>query len=123
MRITCTQCGQLVSAAWKVVKGSYTVLYFNRGGDGRGIVRTRLQLRDQTSTPPPPLNILGELVSVVSRCADDEIGAAGGHFVSYHQVEGNWFINDDNRILKICTYHPFNQTLGYETVDLLCFKN
>ena len=123
MRITCTQCGQLVSAAWKVVKGSYTVLYFNRGGDGRGIVWTRLQLRDQTSTPPPPLNILGELVSVVSRCADDEIGAAGGHFVSYHQVEGNWFINDDNRILKICTYHPFNQTLGYETVDLLCFKN
>ena len=123
MRITCTQCRQQVSATWKVVKGAYTVLFFNRGGDGRGTVRTRLQLRDQTRTPPPPLDFLGELVSVVSRCADDEIGAAGGHFVSYHHVDGSWVKNDDNRVLKMCTYHPFNQTLGYETVDLLCYKN
>ena len=74
--------------------------------DGRGIVRTRLQLRGQTSTPPPPLDFLGDLVSVVSSSADDEISAAGGHFVSYHQADGNWFINDDNRILKICLYLP-----------------
>ena len=123
MRITCTQCGQHCSASWNVVKGSYTVLYFNRGGDGRGTVRTRLQLRDQTRNPPPPLDYLGELVSVVCRCADDEIGSAGGHFVSYHQVEGRWFKNDDHRILTICNFHPFNQTHGFETVDLLCFKN
>ena len=123
MRITCPQCGQLTSATWNVVRGAYTVLYFHRGGDGRGIVRTRLQARDQTRSPPPPLDFLGELVSVVSRCADDEIGASGGHFLSYHQVDGRWFMNNDNRVLKICNHHPLNQTQGYETVDLLCFKN
>ena len=83
MRITCPECGQLVTATWKVVKGLWTVLYLSRANHGQGLVRSQLQT---CRNPPPPLDILGELVSLVSRCADDEIGGAGGHFISYHHT-------------------------------------
>ena len=118
MMISCPQCSNLVPAAWKVVRGLYTVLYLNRVNDRRGITRTRLQSGDQAHIPHQ--EVLGELVSVVTRAADN---LDGGHFRSYHQVGGQWFVNDDQRILKVCNYHPFDINQGYETVDLLCYIN
>ena len=118
MMISCPHCNERIPATWKVVPGLISVLYLNRVSETRGITRTRLQIRDPTTAPQ--LDFLGELVSVISRAADN---LDGGHFTSYHQVGGQWFYNDDSRILKVCNFHPFERPGGYETVDLLCYLN
>ena len=118
MMITCPQCRNLIPASWKVVKGLYTVLYLNRVNDRGNITRTRLQTGHQANIPNQ--DVLGELVSVVCRAGEN---LDGGHFTSYHQVGGQWLWNDDNRMLKVCNFHPFNRNQGFETVDLLCYIN
>ena len=119
MRITCPngQCRGRVNATWRTVRGTFTVLYIDRADLRGGIVNTRLLPRAQASVPH---NILGELVSVVSRSGD---GYNRGHFVSYHQVGGNWFFNDDDHTHYACNFHPFNRRDGNECVSLLCYYN
>ena len=41
-------------------------------------------------------DLLGELVSVVSHRGD----VNAGHFVSYHQVQNNWYLNNDPVLLQ-----------------------
>ena len=112
-------CGQEVIASWKFQPGKATILSIARNMPGHGIVTTRIIPRDP-SMPAP--GIMGELVSVVSRTGLD---VQRGHFVSYHQVGGQWFKNDDDHPLAATNHHPFyNSSLGEdEDVVLLCYLN
>ncbi len=120
IRITCPNlyCQLPVDATWKVVKGSYTILYINRDDGNGGIVRTRL--RPSTLTTDQGLDILGELVSVIARSGERR---NRGHFVSYHQVGSHWFFSDDDHTFRRSPQHPFHRPQGRETVDLLCYYN
>ena len=115
MRITCPnlQCRSPVTATWNVVKGTYTVVYINRDDGRGGTVRTKL-------SPGSGLDILGDLISVISRSGE---GSARGHFVSYHKVGGHWFFNDDDHTFRRSPEHPFNRSQGLEAVELLCYSN
>ena len=120
MRITCPnrQCDRRPAATWRTVRGVFSVLYIDRTADLRGgIVNTRLLPRPQGSPQHP---VLGELVSVISRSGGNH---AGGHFVSYHQVGGRWFFNNDDHTFHVCNFHPFNRRDGLENVSLLCYLN
>ena len=119
MRITCPnrQCGGRVTATWRTVRGTFTVLYIDRADLSGGIDNTRLLPRAQASVPHA---VLGELVSVISRSGD---GYNSGHFVSYHQVGGRWFFTDDDHTHYLCNFHPFNRRGGRENVSLLCYFN
>ena len=119
MRITCPnrQCRGRINATWRTVRGTFTVLYIDRSDLRGGIINTRLLPRAQGSAPHP---VLGELISVVSRCGQ---GGNRGHFVSYHQVGGRWHFNDDDHTFYSCNFHPFNRTDGIENVSLLCYYN
>ena len=116
MRIRCPnrQCRERVIATWRTVNGTFSVFYIDRADLRGGVHNTRLLPRGQTSVPG-----LGELVSVISRTGD---GYDGGHFVSYHQVGGRWFLNDDDHTHHVCNFHPFNGR-GQENVSLLCYYN
>ena len=65
-------------------------------------------------------DLLRELVSVV--CHRGDVNKV--HFVSYHKVDDNWFLNDDSR-----PFSPSENPLDgrniakNETVDLLFFIN
>ena len=119
MRITCPnrQCRGRATATWRTVRGSFTVLYIDRADLQGGISNTRLLPPAQASVPH---NVLGELVSVVSRSGD---GYNRGHFVSYHQVGGTWYFNNDDHSHYACNFHPFNRPDGRECVSLLCYYN
>ena len=119
MRITCPnrQCRGRVTATWRTVRGTFTVLYIDRADLRGGIDNTRLVPRARASLPH---GVLGELVSVVSRSGD---GYNRGHFVSYHQVGGRWFFNNDDHTHHVCNFHPFNRPDGLENVSLLCYYN
>ena len=120
MRITCPnlQCRLPVTATWKVVKGSNTVLYVNRDDGRGGTVKTKLLSQGPRSDTGP--NILGDLVSVISRSGGRQ---GGGHFVTYHKAGGHWFFNDDDHTFRRSPEHPFNRSQGLEAVELLCYSN
>ena len=62
---------------------------------------------------------LGELVSVICHRGD----VNQGHFVSYHNVGQQWFLNDDSRRCS-ASNNPLEQTntVVNETVEMLFFK-
>ena len=63
--------------------------------------------------------VLGDLVSCV--CHRGSVNH--GHFVSYHKIGNQWFINDDSRPCQV-SENPFVQTRhGSQTVELLFFSN
>ena len=119
MRITCPRrhCNGQCNATWRTVRGIFTVLYIDRADLRGGIDNTRLLPRAPDSIPH---DVLGELVSIISRSGD---GYDVGHFVSYHQVGGRWFFNNDDHTFHVCNFHPFNRRDGLENVSLLCYLN
>ena len=65
-------------------------------------------------------DLLGELVSVVCHRGD----VNKGHFVSYHKVEDNWFLNDDSRPCSPSENPLDGRNIAKkETADLLFFIN
>ena len=65
-------------------------------------------------------DFLGDLVSVA--CHRGDVNA--GHFVSYHKVDDNWFLNDDSN-LCVASENPLDgiNVAENETVELLFFIN
>ena len=62
--------------------------------------------------------LLGELVS----CVCHRGGVNNGHFVSYHKVGSEWFMNDDSRPCQL-KENPFDHSQGSQTIDLLFYAN
>lgn len=113
----CSMCTRAVTGSLVGLPGKFTILHLSRNHDGRSVVQTRLIPR--TDGQPAPLSI-GELVSVVCR-TETSSAVSMSHYISYHQVGGQWFLNDDNRPMVRVYHHPFN--ISGQTVDLLCYKN
>ena len=116
-RCSNSDCRHAVIASWRIQPGRTTVLFIARNMPDHGIVRTRIIPRDPSWQAP---GILGELVSVVSRSGEN---AQRGHYLSYHQVGGRWFKNDDANPLAEVNHHPFNFCHLGEDVVLLCYLN
>ena len=87
---------------------------YRRGG--QGLIRTKLVCQDSQTGGD---QLLGELVSVISHLG----GADGGHWISYHQVHGNWFINNHSDSIVRSPYHPFDSPNMFETVNLCLFSS
>lgn len=113
----CSQCNRAVSGSLFADPGKSTILHISRNFDGRSVVQTRLIPR--TEGQPAPLSI-GELVSVVCR-SQTSSAVSRSHYISYHQVDGQWFLNNDNNPMVRVNHHPFN--IPGQTVDMLCYKN
>ena len=62
-----------------------------------------------------------ELVSCVAHRGND----TGGHFIAYTKLDDSdvWYVNDDSKPVYQSSYHPFQSTNIYETIDLLVYKN
>ena len=118
MDTRCSQCNRAVTGSLVGLPGKFTILHISRSHDGRSVVQTKLIPRNEGQAAP--LSI-GELVSVVCRSGDQSSGVSTAHWISYHQVGGQWFLNNDNRHLVRVNHHPFN--IPGQTVDLLCYKN
>ena len=118
-----TRCGNLGcksridDARMEIELGFFTVLTVDRFQFGVNPVklmnRLLVDIDDQQSFN------LGELVSVVCHRGD----VNHGHFVSYHLVGQQWYLNDDSRRC-IPVANPLEQTnsVNNETVDMLFFK-
>lgn len=112
----CHQCRSRVNGSMRVVKGMFTLLHLNRDDNRGGILRTRLIPSNQGTCSN---DIVGQLISVISRSGTVD----RGHFLSYHEVRGQWFLNNDEQEVQRCGYHPYNRTLGTENVSFVIFKN
>ena len=117
-----TRCGNLgcksriVDARMEVEPGFFTILTVDRFQFGNNppvklMNKLIVDKGDEQSLD------LGELVSVVCHRGD----VNHGHFVSYHVVGQQWYLNDDSRRCAP-SGNPLQQTVSNETVDMLFFK-
>ena len=110
-------CRQRIFGGKLVVRpGLFTVLAVNRFDVDSGNKRlTKLAFSSRNSQ-----DFLGDLVSVA--CHRGDVNA--GHFVSYHKVDDNWFLNDDSN-LCVASENPLDgiNVAENETVELLFFIN
>ena len=97
----------------EVQLGHFTVLSVNRFVGGEAKLHNKLEI---ARTAESLMNI-GELVSVVCHRG----GVNRGHFVSYHKVGDQWFLNDDSRQISP-QEDPLEQNVVNETVELLFFQ-
>ena len=101
--------------------GMFTILAINRFN-----VENPIQKRLNRTRMPRTSSLLGELVSVA--CHRGDVNA--GHFVSYHKVDGHWYLNNDSRQCSPCENPLEGLNIEYcregektsETVELLFFK-
>ena len=94
--------------------GYFTIIAVNRMQSGSAKLMNRLELsrNDQLIDP-------GQLVSVV--CHRGDINR--GHFVSYHCVDDQWYLNDDSRQVVPANYPVDFPSTMTETIELLLFKH
>ena len=65
-------------------------------------------------------DLMGDLVTCICHRGD----VNRGHFVSYHQVDGQWFLNDDSRPCSPALNPLEDRNIDEsETIKLLFFKN
>ena len=65
------------------------------------------------------MSLNGELLSVICHRGHDN---EGGHFVSYHNVTGQWYLNNDDQLFRP-SRNPLLQEVSSETVDILFFRS
>ena len=112
----CNLCNSPVNGSLRTVIGLFSPFYLNRDNDKGGILRTKLIPSGQSTSRN---DAVGRLISVISRSGTVD----RGHFLSYHQVRGNWFLNDDQREIQRCNFHPFSRTQGTENVAFVIYEN
>ena len=117
VHISCNCCQQNVTAYLDMVPGRLTALFINRmefsNQAQQPLINTRLSLGNnarQTS--------LGQLICCVSHIQT----SGGGHWVTYSQAEGNWWLNNDCRIASRSSYHPFVSPNSAETCVFVVFE-
>ena len=111
---------RILDGKLEVKPGFFTILAINRFdiNDPNNKQMNRLTI------PSEPVrighNLMGDLVSIVCHRGD----VNHGHFVSYHQVDRQWFLSDDSRQLSP-SQNPLEDGLvdESETIELLFFKN
>ena len=120
-RCTDQACRQIIpDAKIETEVGQYTILSVNRfdldnPGEKR---RNRLELTN-ADTSLTGCGLLGQLVSCI--CHRGSINT--GHFVSYHRVNNQWYLNDDSQPCQIAE-NPFSETVpDSQTIEMLFFEN
>ena len=119
-QIRCSSCNRFTEGRYRVKLGDFTFVNINRFHHRlphNQIIRIRLS---ETRTAGVGETYLGTLVSCISHMG---FGTDQGHYVSYHQVGGTWFLNDDSRNIQQVGYHPFRSPVQGETVNFLVYKN
>ena len=99
--------------------GFFTILAVNRVDDSDPTVKrlNKLTILDNSRVRQ---HLLGELVSVI--CHRGNVDR--GHFVSYHQIDGLWYLNDDSRICSPCQNPIEDGALAEnETIEVMFFIN
>jgi hypothetical protein len=113
-----TRCGNLAcrnrifDARLESVLGHFTIIAVNRFVDPTVKLMNKLELTRPAQLPLDP----GDLVSVVCHRGD----VNRGHFVSYHRIDDQWYLNNDSRQCSP-SGNPLESTIGSETVELLFF--
>ena len=119
MQCNCSSCNHVVNGNPNYVKGKFTAISINRLEYVNNVLQpkitTKLSLVNGNGN-----GALGELICVVSHVVD--VNTRGGHWVTYSQVEGNWWMNNDSKVISMCPHHPF-ETGPNETCDFLVFSN
>ena len=107
---------RIANARFDVDIGFFTVIAVNRFEEGQAAKRSNKLLvsRNHHLQVDP-----GELVSVVCHRGDVNFG----HFVSYHRIGDQWFLNDDSRQCAPSNNPLQDSNVENETVDLLFFKS
>ena len=114
-----TRCGNLAckrrifDAKLDVELGHFTIISVNRFVDPTVKLMNKL---DVTRTNQMLIDV-GQLVSVVCHRGD----VNRGHFVSYHRVDNQWYLNNDSMQCSQ-SQNPLEASNGSETVELLFFK-
>ena len=108
---------RLRGAKIKVVPGKYTIVALNRNALNQSKAMQKIDL----SPHNPEVNaITQEPIVVVSHAGS----MASGHYVLYSKVNGDWYLNDDNKRLFCCQFSSFDQThLIRKTADIIVFEN
>ena len=112
----CDNCrARILNVRLEVQPGMFTILDVNRF-DVENLNAKRLNKLEVEAGQ----DLLGELVSVVSHRGD----VNAGNFVSYHQVQNNWYLNNDSRPCS-SSENPIDgpHILPTETVELMFFQN
>ena len=116
--ISCSCCQQNVSAYVDLVPGRLTALFFNRvqfiNQMQQPVITTRLSLANNGTH-----HSLGDVICCVSNIRMPN-GAA--HWVTYSQSQGNWWLNNDQRIASRSSYHPFDSPNNDETCVFVVFE-
>ena len=111
---------RIFDGSLEVRPGYFTVLAVNRFDvtDPNNKRRNKLTLSPSSARIGP--DILGDLVCIV--CHREDVNR--GHFVSYHQIGGQWFLNDDSRPCVPSSSPLEERNLDdSETIEILFFKN
>ena len=116
-RTRCSEQGcraQISGGRIEVKLGYFTIIALSRMTRSSVKLMNRLEMtrNDQLIDP-------GKLVSVV--CHRGDINR--GHFVSYHCVDDQWFLNDDSRQVFPTNNPVENPSTRSETIELLLFKH
>ena len=97
------------------IKGMFTILSLDRidmdNPNRKKMTRIRLTAAEHQG-----------LISVISHIGD----VNSGHYVSYHEAEGRWYLNDDSEHFQSAE-NPLGENVEYlgpdETPELLFFRN
>jgi hypothetical protein len=103
---------QITEGKLEVELGYFTIIAVNRMNSGSEKLMNKLELSRNAQLIDP-----GQLVSVV--CHRGDINR--GHFVSYHCVDDQWYLNDDSRQV-VPTNNPVDEPSSItETIELLLY--
>ena len=118
-RCTDQACRQrITNANFETELGQFTILAVNRFDENGEKRMNRVEL-DNPDTSLTGYGLLGQIVSCV--CHRGSVNH--GHYVSYHRVDNQWYLNDDSRPCHIAE-NPFNQTVhDSQTIEVLFFEN
>ena len=97
--------------------GLYTVIAVNRLDIDNPSKKLKNRLK-YTHRYEHEYPLLGKLVSVACHRGDVE----KGHFISYHLVDDQWYLNNDSQDCTPCN-NPLSCTSRDETIELLFFQN
>jgi ubiquitin C-terminal hydrolase len=111
---------KILNGRFETEAGCYTLIAVNRfdiNNPGRKKMnRLELSSNNQSLTGH---QLIGQIVSCV--CHRGPVDS--GHFVSYHKVNNQWYLNNDSQPCQVAE-NPFEQTVhGTQSVELLFYTN
>ena len=101
----------------KVKPGRFTLLALNRNLNNQSKMMQKVDLVPFSSEVD---EITQNPIAVISHA-----GSVGsGHYILYSKIDGDWYVNDDNKKLFRSQFSPFDQNyLCRETADIVVFEN